>query len=168
MNDDRMQARWVAPLAVVLASAASLVSACGGDGDGSAVPEAPAATPPPPVVSSLSYRPNPFSNDLAKMHIRFTTTGPAGPHREYVVHLSTGRDDRDQHCYADYESDPVRPGAAGTYEVTIDKDAYFDDDLARFCFGKALLTVVTQNFESPLGRRALRKLSLQILPSSRR
>jgi hypothetical protein len=38
-------------------------------------------------VSSLSYAPKPFYDDLSRMRVRFTTTGRAGPGREYDVIL---------------------------------------------------------------------------------
>jgi hypothetical protein len=38
-------------------------------------------------VSSLSYAPKPVYDDLRRMRVRFTTTGRAGPGREYLVSL---------------------------------------------------------------------------------
>ena len=99
------------------------------------------------------------------MKVRFTTTGPAGPGREYIVWLFTGKNHRDNRCYPEYSWEEGVRGAPGKqYEVAIDTVFSGRDGDALACFGQAQLVVWTQkiDFGHPLDRRVMRKLSFWI------
>jgi hypothetical protein len=146
----------ISVLLVVLAPV--FLGACGGEDRPTSVPT------PRPGVSALSYSPQPFYNDRLVMHVTFTTTGPAGPGREYLAWLFTGG----KSCHLEAASDETGPpihGAAGeTYTVYLSPNNFFDD--ARFCAGPAVLKVWSEreDFSARDGprRRVFRELTFQI------
>jgi hypothetical protein len=103
---------------------------------------------------------------MGVMTVRFTTTGPAGPGREYIAWLFAGLDGRDRHCYDEWAPFDGVPGKAGkTYVQRIETYGEFSDGDAYACFGRARLVVWTQRSGgSAFPRKVMRKLSLQILP----
>lgn len=136
---------------------ALLAAGCGGSTDESSSPG----------VSFLDYSPKPYSKDMSLMTVSFTTTGPAGPGREYQVWLFTGNDNRDRHCYSEWAPYDGVPGEAGkTYTQTLETWGSFSDGEAGACFGRAELVVWTQRADAgvAVGRKDMRKLSLRILP----
>lgn len=119
-------------------------------------------------VSSLSYSPKPFYNDLSYMKVRLTTVGRAALGREYVVTLISGGKHAGE-CASAAVSDEPRLGgsrkritgsAGGTYTVwlrAIELDGGF------FCAGPAYLIIDTEQINSTKGARVLRKLTFRIL-----
>ena len=162
---------FVTRVLTALALLALLVAGCGGErGD---VTAAASTESPPPGASSLSYSPKPYYKDMSKMQVRFTTTGPAGPGREYSVWLSTGLDKRDKDCVRDFAVYRMVRGARvkKTYVVTlftVDVEGNSEIELPA-CLGRARLEVRTEgHFKHVLEPvRVMRKLSLQILPPRR-
>jgi hypothetical protein len=155
--------RWLGAAGSALVFA---LAACGGEEEPGGRPTTPRR--PPAGVSSLSYSPKPFSDDMHEMTVRFTTTGRAGGGREYIVYLTTGIDYHGSGCYPEWESmeSPMRGGVGKTYSVVLDTDAVFDEDTF-FCPGKAQLVVRTQYIEGGSGTlepRLMRKLEFRILP----
>lgn len=143
---------------------ALLGTACGGDG-GTDSSEGAAAKPPSPGVSFLDYSPKPVRKGDGLMYVRFTTTGPAGPGREYMVWLFTGLDKRDRYCYSEWAPGEGVQGEAGrTYIQAIQIWGEFSDGEADACFGRARLVVWTQESGGPLPRKVMRELVLPILP----
>lgn len=117
-------------------------------------------------VSSLSYAPKPFYDDLSRMRVRFTTTGRAKPGTYYYVDLLINGPDAgpDASCLNLAVSDqaytavnPHRiPGAPGkTYTVWLKATGGLSSE-PYFCHGRAELSVSA-------GKRDLRTLKFRIL-----
>ena len=112
-------------------------------------------------VSSLSYAPKPFYDDLSRMRVRFTTTGRAGPGRHYIVSLlivgpdAFGGASNGCAYLASSKGLPrgVRPvrilGAPGrTYVVWLHAGAGIGST-GYFCHGRANLRVRTNSIRNP-------------------
>jgi hypothetical protein len=151
------------PYLCSIAMVVALVGAsCGDDDVGDTRPDDASASRPD--VSFLDYSPKPFYKDMTVMEIRFTTTGPAGPGRRYVVELrSRGNDMRCIRDHAPYPLPRIQGGAGKTFTVTLYSDTFFDD--GRFCAGPAELRVWTERAVTPReGVRMLRRLRFRVLP----
>ena len=123
----------VTPLRTLLATAvltAAVGSGCGG-GD---IEPTKASKPQPPGVSSLDYSPKPFWQDMSRMRVRFTTTGPAGPRRQYVVWLFAGQSHPHQQCNPESATWDILGGVGKTVEVVLDAEEFYEN--ARFCSGE--------------------------------
>lgn len=136
------------------------MTACGGTGDETT------AAQPSPGVSFLDYSPQPFFKDMDEMTVRFTTTGPASGD-EYVVHVVTGKDKRDNDCYPEFggeEGTGVAGEAGKTYvqviQMSVEGTTDYDEGRTyNACTGPAEIVVTTTDF-----REVMRKLSFRILP----
>ncbi len=116
-------------------------------------------------VSELSYAPKPFYDDLDRMHVSFTTTGPARPGFEYEVILSMKGPEVDvlecgAFAFSDNPKSAVRRqtivGEKGhTYTVTFKPSLISDADY--FCHGRATLAVVSVAIRNP-SRKTSRKM----------
>ena len=112
-------------------------------------------------VSSLSYAPKPFYDDLSRMRVRFMTNGHARPGLEYrVVLLISGPDTSSLNCQSlafstlsDSVVGPVQRilGAPGkTYTVSLRAAGPLRK---YFCHGRAELSVENRLNTAPLGER---------------
>jgi hypothetical protein len=117
-------------------------------------------------VSSLSYAPKPFYDDLSRMRVRFTTTGRAKPGTDYSVVLlidgpDAGPDASCQNLAVSFDAaTAVNPrrivGAPGkTYTVWLKATGGYSAE-PYFCHGRASLTVTA-------GKRDLRTIKFRIL-----
>ena len=95
------------------------------------------------------------------MRVRFTTTGPAGPRRQYVVWLFTGQSHPHQQCNPESATWDILGGVGKTVEVVLDAEEFYEN--ARFCFGRAELVVWTTSAEhEQKERKELRKVFFTI------
>lgn len=125
-------------------------------------------------VSSLTYAPKPFYDNLSRMKVRFATTARARPGFEYVVTLlvsgpSTGSWFQCDETAVSGEPGTSLPpsaihGAPGrTYVVWLLAGR---KDGGHFCRGRASLSVVSASASRPSSNRRLRTLAFRILPAS--
>jgi hypothetical protein len=112
-------------------------------------------------VSSSSYAPKPFYNDITRLRIRFTTTGRARPGFEYLAIYSIhGPGSLSEKCasfgLSDEKNDVVREqtilGAAGRSYTVIFKPARFSSDFPvvhGFCPGRAFVEFTSASIAHP-------------------
>jgi hypothetical protein len=129
-------------------------------------------------VSSLSYAPKPFYDDLSGMRVRFTTTGRARPGWQYVVSLIIlGPDAQPENrctsvLISSLPTDVIRPfhrvlGGTGKTNTVVFRADTFAPLSNYFCHGRATVRVYTAAIhkpkKGPSSSRAMRSLSFRIL-----
>ena len=98
------------------------------------------------------------------MTVRFTTTGPAGRGRQYVVWLFAGKGHEEDVCYSQSAAWDIAGGVGKTYEVVLDSEEFYEG--SRFCTGGADLVIWTADANHENRRRDdLRTLHFRIRPS---
>jgi hypothetical protein len=118
-------------------------------------------------VSSLTYAPKPFYDDLSRMRVRFTTTGTARPGSYYSLSLLISGPDAGPNArclnlavsgdrlFDTRPSRRIRGAPGRTYTVWLTAARGYSTE-PYFCHGRAELTVSA-------GKRDLRTLKFRIL-----
>lgn len=125
-------------------------------------------------VTSLTYAPKPFYDDLPRMRIRFTTTGRARPGSEYVVVLFISGANTGSMFDCDDTVISTVPGSAipqrrilgapgRRYGVWLLADRAFG---RHFCLGRARLSVSSTSLSRPSSNRDLRTIRFRVLHAS--